>query len=344
MNIALDATYGFGEQLSGVGVYCREILYGMAGAHPGQRFTFCCRTHRFRQLLRADLPANVRRRPLFDSLPTFRADLFHGLNQRLPSWRAKHTVCTFHDLFVLTGEYSTPEFRRRFTQQARLAAARADLILTVSAFTADQVHALLGVERSRIRVVHHGVRAPAAVPPDPERENLVLSVGAIQIRKNIPRLVRAFERLPHHWRLVLAGGGGYGYPEILAQIKRSPAWERIRLTGYVDRSELEGLYSRARIFAFPSLDEGFGIPVLEAMAWGAPVLTSDRSALPEVAGSAALLVDPTDTERISSALEQLAEDQDLRIRLAQLGRQRAAAFTWEKAVEQTWSAYRELLE
>ncbi len=343
MKIALDATYGFGENLSGVGVYCREILLGLSRAHPEQTFAFCARPHRLRQLWRERLPANVQRRLLWDSVAPRYAALFHGLNQRLPEWRARRMVSTFHDLFVMTGEYSTPEFRRRFTEQARFAASRSDLIITVSAFTASQVSALLGVETPRIRVIHHGVRAPSNVPTDEQREDIVLSVGAVQVRKNVDRLVEAFERLPESWRLVLAGGQGYGFERIRERIERSPARARIQIAGYVDRAALESLYSRARILAFPSLDEGFGIPVLEAMAWGVPVLTANRSALPEVAGSAALLVDPLNTEEIAAALSVLAEDSELRQRLAELGRERAASFRWEDAVTRTWGVYQELI-
>lgn len=343
MKIVLDATYGLGENLSGVGVYCREILFGISSAHPEQTFAFCARPHRLRQLWRERLPANVQRRLLLDSFAPRSAALFHGLNQRLPEWRARRMVSTFHDLFVMTGEYSTPEFRRRFTEQARFAASRSDLIITVSAFTASQVSALLSVEAPRIRVIHHGVRAPSSVPTDEQREDIVLSVGAVQVRKNIARLVEAFERLPKSWRLVLAGGQGYGFERIRERIERSPARARIQIAGYVDQAALESWYSRARILAFPSLDEGFGIPVLEAMAWGVPVLTANRSALPEVAGSAALLVDPLDTEEIAAALSALAEDSELRQRLAELGRRRAADFRWEDAVTRTWSVYQELI-
>ena len=121
---------------------------------------------------------------------------------------------------------------------------------------------------------------------------MILNVGAIQTRKNIARLVEAFERVDAPWKLVLAGSNGYGAAGILARIQASPARDRISVLGYVPLSELSALYRRASVFAFPSLDEGFGMPVLEAMAAGAAVLTSDRSALPEVAGDAALLVDP----------------------------------------------------
>ena len=307
--IALDATYSIGTDLTGVGVYSTEILTGLARTHPDHSFTFCYRPHRYLRALKASVPGNCRRRPLWET-HAVRADLFHGLNQRLPRARYRRRVATFHDLFVLTAEYSTKEFRDRFARQAREAAGRADLIIAVSSFTAGQVQGLLGVEESRIRVIPHGVRQAAARNARP-REKIVLNVGAIQKRKNIPRLVRAFEQTPPGWRLVLVGSAGFGAEEILRAVEASPRRGDIEVRGYVPDSQLDELYSRASIFAFPSLDEGFGMPVLEAMASGLPVVTSDRSALPEVAGSAALQVDPFDEDAIAGALNRLIDNPEL---------------------------------
>jgi glycosyltransferase involved in cell wall biosynthesis len=338
--IALDATYSLGRHLSGVGVYSREILFGLARAHPEQRFQFCYRPHRLLPSLRDRLPPNASRR-LLAGAP--RADLFHALNQRVDA-RARRTVATFHDLFVLTGDYSSPEFRARFAAQARQAAALSDLAIAVSRSTADQIESLLGVDRSRIRVIPHGTRPPAASVAA-VREKLVLCTGAIQKRKNIARLVRAFERMPAGWKLALAGAvDGFGAAEELSAVSASPRRADIDVLGYVDAQQLERLYARAQVFAFPSLDEGFGMPVLDAMARGVAVVTSARSALPEVAGDAALLVDPFDVEAIGEALVRLAADEALRADLARRGRERARAFTWDSAVAQTWKVYRELLD
>jgi len=167
------------------------------------------------------------------------------------------------------------------------------LIIAVSAFTAQQVEDLLGVPRERIRVVHHGVLPRAAAPAVP-REKIVLSVGALQRRKNQRSLVEEFAAMPEDWLLVLAGSAGYGSEEILDAARHSPASARIRITGYASEEQLAGWYARASIFVFPSLDEGFGMPVLEAMAAGIPVISSNRAALPEVCGEAAWLVDPRD--------------------------------------------------
>ena len=335
MAIALDATYSIGAQLTGVGVYSREILYGLAAAQPQQRFQWMYRPHRILRTLTENTPGNCSRRVLLDQISSG-ADLFHGLNQRLPKWQPKRSVTTFHDLFVMTGEYSTPEFRARFAQLAHDAAARSDLIITVSQFTATQVHELLNVDQRRLRVIHHGVRFPQSSNVD--REPIVLHVGAIQKRKNVARLIEAFRALPKHWRLILAGPTGYGAEQMLAS-----AGDRVQVTGYVTNEQLAELYRRASIFAFPSLDEGFGMPVLEAMTYGVPVVASNTSALPEVCGDAALLVDPNNTDQLKDALCRMANQPELREKYVGRGLARTSQFNWETAVEKTWEIYRELL-
>jgi glycosyltransferase involved in cell wall biosynthesis len=313
----------------------------LAHAHPEAEFQFCYRPHRFFRSLRETLPGNCYRFLLQEPLVPRRADLFHGLNQRLPTVRPRRTVTTFHDLFVLTGNYSTPEFRRRFADQAKRAAAESDRIIAVSEFTAAQVNQLLGVERSRLRVVHHGVHIPP--PSRLKREKIILHVGAIQARKNVARLIQAFESVAADWRLVLAGSAGFGVEVILRGIAASPARDRISVLGYVTAEALADWYARSGVLAFPSLDEGFGIPILEAMAAGLPVLTSNRSALAEVAGDAALLVNPESVEELAEALRKMISDEKLRDVLRQKGLARAAEYTWPKAVENTWKIYNELL-
>jgi len=338
VHVALDATYSLDQNLSGVGVYSREILFGLARSHPHDKFLFCYRPHRFMRSFRDRLPGNAARR-LLRGAP--KADLFHALNQRVDA-PARRTVTTFHDLFVFSGEYSTSEFRARFAEQARQAAGCSDLIIAISRFTATQVQEFLGVETSRIRIIPHGVHVPSE-PPAAARQNVVLFVGAIQRRKNVQRLVRAFEQMPPSWRLVLAGAvDGFGAAEELQAVEASPRRANIDVLGYVTRAELDALYARARIFAFPSLDEGFGIPVLDAMAHSVPVITSSRSALPEVAGDAALLVNPEETKELADALVRLASDEALWADLARRGRERASQFSWEAALAKTWEVYREL--
>ena len=255
--IALDATYTVGSNLSGVGVYSREILQGLAA--DGQRWEWF---YRHKPYLRAQgLPGNVRKRLLLEGWGSRSADLFHGLNQRLPQRRFRRQIATFHDLFVLTAEYSTPEFRARFAAQARHAAGASDLVIAVSQFTADQVEEHLGIPQSRIRVIHHGV-LPRLLPQLP-REKIVLCVGAIQKRKNQATLVRAFASMPQEWRLILAGSEGFDSDETLAAVRASPASERIAITGYVTRAGTrslvrQGVHLRVSISGRGVRDAGTG--------------------------------------------------------------------------------------
>lgn len=339
--LGIDATYALDPHPTGVAVYSREILNGVAPLLSGEPVTAYVRPHRLRIAWQEDLPVPVW--PLIDALGTG-ASLFHGLNQRLPhKRRGQRMIATFHDLFVMTGDYSTPEFRARFTALAREAVERADLIITVSRFTADQVRDLLGVAESRLRVIPHGVRAieSSGDAPGGAKEKMILHVGAIQSRKNVARLVKAFEALEPGWKLVLAGGAGYGAAEAMRAIEESPRRSDISVTGYVSDAELASFYSRASVFAFPSLDEGFGIPILDAMARGIPVLTANRSATAEVAGNAALLVDPMRVDAIADGLTRLTRDAALREDLAVRGRAHASEFSWERASRETVAVYGE---
>jgi glycosyltransferase involved in cell wall biosynthesis len=342
LTLALDATYSVGRNLSGVGVYSREILRGVAAARPDLKFSWCYRPHRFWRGLSDARPSNAAARLLIDGLSPLRVGVFHGLNQRMPRQRFPRSVSTFHALFVLSADSSSAEFRSRFAAQARQAAARSDIIICVSRFTASQVESLLGVERSRLRVIPHGVRFGAPAETE-QREPLVLHVGAVQKRKNLSLLVEAFERgMQPPWRLCLAGSAGFGADEVYDTIRRSPARERIDTPGWLDDGAIRSLYARASIFAFPSLDEGFGMPVLEAMAQGAPVLASDRASLPEVCGGAALLLDPGDLEAWAGALAHWVDDHSEREKFAIAGRRRADHFKWRDSVELTLDVYREL--
>lgn len=346
MRIALDATYSVDQHPTGIGIYSQNILTGLADAYPGDEFLWCYRPKQFLQSARENRN-NVRRKLLLPPAPAFRADLFHALNQRVDRRPAKKVVSTFHDLFVMTEDYSTPDFRARFTRQARVAAHNSDLIITVSRFTAGQVSELLQFPGSRIRVVPHGVRPPSSVPEKP-REHIVLFTGVLQARKNIIRLVEAFERvlplLLDDWQLILAGAcTGYGAQSILDRIARSASKDRIQVLGYVPPDGLNALYARASIFAFPSLNEGFGIPVLEAMANGVPVIASNRPALAEVAGDAAALVDPCCVDELAAALQRFMASPALREEYGGKGRERAKTYSWERSVEGTYAVYRELI-
>ena len=281
MKIGIDASYSLDASPSGVGVYSAGIIGALAEAAPGDRFVLCYRSNRFfRAMTKRRVGRNTSRHllePFFLRGLQRRIQLFHGLNQRLPPCTFPATVATFHDLFVMTADYSTPEFRRRFAQIAQDTAERSDHIIAVSQYTANLVADLLSYPSEKITVVHHGVERIPLIPEEELRRfrkeydlepPFILHVGAIQKRKNIEGLLAAFERIQAPTRLVLAGAEGYGSGVILERIEASSAAPRIRHFGYVDRPMLERLYRSADVLAFPSLDEGFGLPVLEAMSAG----------------------------------------------------------------------------
>ncbi|MEZ5361562.1 MAG: glycosyltransferase family 1 protein [Bryobacterales bacterium] len=357
MRIALDATYSLGAEPSGVAVYCRSLIDELCALHPDVSFYLAYRPNRLTRAFRETHPAKNCTRVVLEGPATRlwsrRVDLFHGLNQRLPSARFARKVVTFHDLFVMTAEYSSPEFRAKFTDLAKRAAEQADHIIAVSGFTASETARLLGYPREKITTIYHGVRTPpryTQVELSVLRKELsldgpfVLHVGAIQTRKNCLRLIDAFERIPGGPLLVFAGGAGYGADETLARIDLSPAKSRIRWLGYVDADTRAKLYRTATALAFPSLAEGFGLPVLEAMAAGLPVLASNTSALPEVAGGAAVLVDPLDIDAMGEGLTRLLADEELRHEFAEKGMRRAEELTWRRAAQQTWQVYQDLIQ
>lgn len=353
--IGIDAGNSLDRPPTGVAIYARNLTAELARGHPEQPFAWYCRSNRYLRLRQADLPANVRRGLLEGFALVWsgrRLRLFHGLNQRLPGRLHAPMVATFHDLFALTGAYATPEFRGRFARLAREAIARADHVIAVSGHTAGLVSEWLGFPRSAITVVHHGVEELEVPGPAARRRVLhglgitmpyVLHIGALQVRKNVERIVAAFEAAGDGCQLVLAGPSGYGAEAILARVRRSSAVSRIRVPGHVAADARAALYAEAEVLLFPSLEEGFGLPVIEAFAAGLPVIASDVSALPEVAGDAGVLVNPLETDAIAGALERVLRSPELRAELARKGKERAERFSWRRCAEETWAVYQRLL-
>jgi glycosyltransferase involved in cell wall biosynthesis len=237
----------------------------------------------------------------------------------------------------------------------RASVRRARRVITVSEHAAEEAQRLLDLNPGKIDVVYHGVdprfhpRSAADVAAFREHQGLperfVLFLGTLEPRKNLVRLIEAFHRLDApDVALVLAGGRGWYEEEIFASVERLNLTERVIFPGYVPGEDLPLWYDAATVFAYPSLYEGFGMPVTEALASGVPTLTSDRSSLPEAAGDAALLVDPTDVDAIAQGLHRLLTDGTLRETLRQRGLSHAAQFTWQRMAAQTADVYRCALE
>jgi len=284
-------------------------------------------------------------------------DLFHAPGYVAPRRLPCPLVLTIYDLVVLTH----PELARRSNvlhyrwRLPRSARAAARVIVPLEC-VARQVVERLGVERERVRVVPLGVGA-ALKPPSLDvraavraKHHLarpyILFVGNIEPKKNLPTLLRAFAALkrgglPH--KLVVAGKRGWGCREVFALPAELGIGGDVRFLGYVEESDLAGLYGGAELFAFPSIVEGFGLPPLEAMACGTPVVTSDAEALLETTGEAAEHVPALDADALADAMRRVLSDAALRERLRAAGLARAAQFTWQQAAEMTRAVYREAL-
>jgi glycosyltransferase involved in cell wall biosynthesis len=284
-------------------------------------------------------------------------DVIHAPNPAAipPTRPGQALVVTVHDLaFERFPELFPPRWLRFYRRGLTIATNEADLILTPSTFTAGELEAH-GVERTRVRVTPLApARAiPSALDGLHEARRLepdgpfVLAVGTLEPRKNLPLLVRAFHRavtetgLPHS--LVLAGPVGWHQEAFVSQIDTDPSG-RVHRIGPVGALELDGLYRDAAAVAYVSVSEGFGLPVLEALAHGVPTLASNTSSIPEVAGDAALLLDPEDEDAIASGIIRILTDEPLRADLAAKGRARAATFSWEATALATLAAYREAME
>jgi len=268
-------------------------------------------------------------------------------------------VATVHDLAFLSFPGEFP-WRRRWLARlrARHAVRRAAHLIADSAATRADLLRNYPVAEERVTVAHAGFVPALASPVDATEVArvrrahelpgpFVLYLGRLQPRKNLPRLIAAFEQvcaahpeLPHH--LVLAGAAGWMERSIHAAVAASPLRDRIHLPGFVPEADLPVLLQEAEVLALVSLWEGFGLPVLEAMACGTPVLCSNCSSLPEVAGDAAVLVDTRDTGAIAAGLARLLCDAELRAGLRACGPERAAQFSWEATAQTVWAAVRRL--
>lgn len=287
------------------------------------------------------------------------ADLLHALAFVGPLASPCPLVVTVYDLtFVLFPDAFNRVNRTYLETMTRASMRRARRVIAISQSTKRDLVRLMGVPAERVDVVYPGLEpglarvSDAAALADFHRRyqlpaRFVLFVGTLEPRKNVANLVRAYAALRQRGvrshALVLAGSKGWRYESIFAAIAESGVAEHIILPGYVDRADLPLWYSAADALVYPSLYEGFGLPVLEAMACGAPVITSNVSSLPEVAGDAALLVDPDDVGGLADAMACLVGDEDLRRTLAARGQAQAATFTIEQMARATRAVYEETL-
>lgn len=281
------------------------------------------------------------------------ADVYHHTQPSLLRVRRAAEVSTIFDcIFMLPDSgYLDPEAATRMSQAAREQVRRSRRVLVPSEYVGAEVVMALGAHPARVSVVELGCDHIAReLPPGGfpvATDPYVLTVARVDPRKNHLRMLEAFERLvreglPHRW--IVAGPRGYQWEVFAKALEASPARDRVQWIVDAPERDLPRLYSQASCFLFASLNEGFGLPPLEAMACGAPVVTSCVTSLPEICGDAAFLVEPTDSERIFEATRRVLAERDLADDLRRRGRERARLFTWRNCAKHTLLAYRKALE
>jgi glycosyltransferase involved in cell wall biosynthesis len=372
MRIAIDYTAGI-RQGAGVGQYARNLVSAMLEQDTSNRYILLTSGQPTGQY---PLPtaSNVQgcsvpipdrylnilwyrlRFPLKADYFTGVTDIYHGLDFVLPPLSRKiRTIVTIHDLaFLEHPETAVPSLAAYLSKAVPVAIERADVIAAVSQTTKQAIIKHYHVPEEKIAVIPCGVGPQFQRITNPElleetrrkfylHEPFILSVGTLEPRKNHLGLIKAFHQVLQKQQsplvLAIVGGSGWLYEETQRTVAELKLQDRVRFLGRVSDLELITLYSLADIFAFPSFFEGFGIPPLEAMACGTPVLTSNTSSLPEAAGDAALLVDPHDIHAIAQALTRLLEDEQLRESLRQNGYKQAARYTWARAAEKMLAVY-----
>ncbi len=285
----------------------------------------------------------------------YQVDLLHSMAFVLPAWLPAPAVVTVYDLSFMHSPESFPPLQRWYLQQQTAQACRrARRVITISQSGRQDVHRFFGVPLPQIDVVTPGVDAVYRPLPREDvaafrREQklpprFVLHVGTLQPRKNIPLLLEAFSRVPlSDVHLVLVGGKGWLYDEIFARVAALGLQERVRFTGYVPDEALPLWYNAADLLAFPSLYEGFGLPVVEAMACGTPVVAANTSSVPEAAGTAGLLFDPQDAVELAERITAVLQDPVLAATMRDKGLAQAQQFSWEKAGVETAVSYRRAL-
>jgi len=296
------------------------------------------------------LPLYIRRQSL---------SLFHGTNYDVPLWGSCPTVLTIHDLSLLLYSGTHEERRVRRARRRLPAMCRiATLLITPTVSVKNEVCEHLGVPADKVVVVNEAPRRcfhplPAQEATDTLRrlgidDEFILYVGTIEPRKNLLTLIRAFEEIMRATtfrpQLVIAGKKGWLTEELFTYLESAKLGDRLRMTGYLADEELRALYSRCRVMVYPALYEGAGLPPLEAMACGAPVVTTDTPAISEMVGHGARLFPPPDYRLLARHLIELLTNKAARQSLASAGVNRAANFTWERAALETLEVYGEALK
>jgi alpha-1,3-rhamnosyl/mannosyltransferase len=333
----------------------RNLVQALVRLDPETRYHLCYRFSRWRKgnLFRPDAPnvsVGVIQDP-FNTLLIRRARLLHSMGIFCPRTPSLPKLVTVHDLNAVRNvQWVTARWHERRSRRIQEAVERADHVVTYSEFTAGEVREHYRLPEERVHPVHLGVDAEAFRPPsDGETErcrerhgDFILSIGLLTPRKNFPALIEAVAQLPRTVRLVLVGRPSDGAEAVRDAVRSHRMEERFEHLEQVEQAELIGLLAACRVYAVPSLYEGFGLTVLEAMACGAPVVCSGAASLPEAAGDAALIVDAKRPEAMAEAFRRVIEDASLRDDLRTRGLDRARTWTWERSARRLRRLYAEV--
>ena len=287
-------------------------------------------------------------------------DIFHGPASLIP-FRKDHykTVVTIHDLVAFLFPETIPlKYGAYMRYLLRHAVKKADRIISVSQHTQEDLIKILKVPKEKIVVIHEAP-APIFQPHDPEavrtllknryglQKKYIYHLGNIEPRKNLIKLLEAFtlvcREVGTEYQLVVSGQKGWLIRSLSRFLKNYPMRDHLFFTGYVPHEDLPFFMNGAELFVFPSLYEGFGLPVLEAMRCGTPVISSNQSSIPEIMGGAGVLVDPTDVQELADRIIWLLRNKEERERLSRLGQAQAAGFSWTKVAEKTQQVYRSVI-
>ena len=377
MRIGLEITAAV-QQSGGIGRYVREMLSALSDIDQSNQYRLFYASKNRSNHTVLDLPENFRvrqlpvndiwlariwqriRLPLPVELITGSLDIYHSPDFTLPPTLSDiPTLLTVHDLsFLRTPESAAPGLRGYLEVAVKRSVKLATHVLADSQSTKDDLIELYATPEDKITVLYAGVSSAFHPVTDSNQlmkvrkhyklgeKPFVLSVGTLQPRKNHVTLIKAFEQAlsDSEYNLVLAGGQGWSYEEVHELVRSRGLQHRVLFPGFVADEDLSALYSSADVMAFPSLYEGFGLPVLEAMACGVPVLASNTSCLPEVAGGAAVFVNPKNVEAMSDALLKLVSNVDLRKTLREKGFERVEQFSWQSSVVKLLGVYRDLAQ